>query len=216
MATKCKSDGRQFYLTELRLTDGTNGNTGQQGRIAAKYDSSYHNAYRLYNETKDIRQFHVHLGLAGDEKDDDYSVAAEVLEYKVNKGVKKELSSLAKKQNYGTMQDGSEFTIKDDIPRPLKVGKSGSGCGTYTFTYGDKTDGNRAFRFRSDDKGAEALLKVSITGEETGVEGHFCVPELMKDTIKKGKDKGKGSRNRNEAEVLVPWVVVKQTSIVIA
>ena len=38
------------------------------------------------------------------------------------------------------------------LPRPLKVEKSGSECGTYMFTYSDRKDGDRAFRFKSDDK----------------------------------------------------------------
>lgn len=116
MTTKCKNDGRQFHLTQLRLTDPQKGKqSGSSGRMAANYDSTYHNAYRLYNETEDIRQFHVHLELTGDEKDDDYSVAAEVLEYKARKG-DGALQSLAKKKDYGKMQDGSEFTIKDGLP----------------------------------------------------------------------------------------------------
>lgn len=189
MATKCMNDGRQFHLTQLRLTDPKNGKQSESsGRFAPIYDSTYHNAYRLYNETEDIRQFHVYLKLTGDEKADNYDVAAEVLEYKARKG-SGEYQSLATK-DHGEMKDGEEFTITG-LPRPLKVEKSGSGCGTYTFTYGDKTDGNRVFRFRSDDKGADAISQFSVTANEKGLEGHYCVPEIMTDTIKKGKDKGK-------------------------
>ena len=50
------------------------------------------------------------------------------------------------------MKDGQYFFVKD-LPKTLRVDKSGDGCGRYTFTYADpKTDGHRVYRFSSDDK----------------------------------------------------------------
>jgi len=67
---KCKNDGRQFHLSALRLTDAKGDDPlgkGKSGRMGAKYDANYHNAYRLYDEDEDIQQYHVHLELTGED-----------------------------------------------------------------------------------------------------------------------------------------------------
>lgn len=171
---------------------------GKSGRIGANYDPRYHNAYRLYDEDKDINQFRIHLELTGEETDDDFQVSAKVFQWKARKRGG-ELEQLGATRDIGVMKDGDDFTIDDILPKPLKVEKSGTGCGTYTFTYGSKDDGNSAFRFRSDDKSVLTDGKFVVTQNEPSPRtGQYCVPRRMEDVVQpgtimgKGKGKGKG------------------------
>lgn len=194
----------------LKLTDPPKNGLGQgkSGRIGAKYDPTYHNAYRLYDEDADINQYHIHLELTGEETDEDFEVSAKVLQFKAVKGVrgKGKLEQIGTTKDAGVMTDGDEFTIDGVLPRPLKVEKSGSGCGTYTFTYGDKNDGNRAFRFRSDDKSVLKDGKFVLTQDEPGVrKGQYCVPEPMEEVVQTsaGNGKGKAKGKAKETKVLI-------------
>jgi hypothetical protein len=199
---KCKNDGRQFHLSALRLTDPPKDDPqgkGKSGRIGAKYDTTYHNAYRLYDEKEDLNQYHIHLELTGKDTDEDYEVAAKVFRFKATKGEigQGKLEQVGQTKNAGVVKDGETFTVDGVLPRPLKIEKSGSGCGTYTFTYGGKDDGNRAFRFKSDDKSVLKDGKFVFTeAEPSPRQGQYCVPRPMEEIVQTvsstGKGKGKG------------------------
>ena len=90
-----------------------------------------------------------------------------------------------------TMGDGDSFSIKGDLPKALKVEKSGIGCGTFTFTYGDpKTDGLRTFRFESDDRGYGKWSHTPSGGNS----GRYCLSEAMLGQDANGADVAIGTR----------------------
>lgn len=162
-------------------------NGGTSGQLAWPYDSTTQNAYELDNEGADIQQYHVVLALTGDDRDE---VSAQVSLYE--DGDEKTLATRdATTVGQGgslTMEDGDSFSIKGDLPKALKVEKSGIGCGTFTFTYGDpQTDGLRVFRFESDDRG---YAKWSATSSG----GRYCLSEGIKGQDASGADVVIGTR----------------------
>lgn len=71
----------------------------------------------------------------------------------------------------------------------LKVGKSRSGCGTFTFTYGDaQTDGLRVSRFEGNDNGKWSHTKSG------GKSGRYCLSERMEGQDTNGLDVILGTR----------------------
>ena len=106
---------------------------------------------------------------------------------------KSSLEQVGQTKDAGVTEDGDDFIIDSIVPRPLKVEKSGSGCGTYTFTYGDKDDGNRAFRFRSDDKSVLKDGSDMVTEDApSALRGKYCVPKPMEETVQTVTGNGKG------------------------
>lgn len=180
----CKNDGRQFHLTHLRHDEITS-----SGRMNAEYDNTKHNTYLVDGEDNDIHQYHVVLEITGTDAD---QVAAKVFEYQSAHAKGKSEEKVLDTRASATMRNGQSFEMKGKLPRTLKVEKSGSGCGTFTFTYADpKKDGYRVFRFSSNDKGLSEHAR-SSPGEPLA--GHYCLPEMLpvldaKGRPKTGKDK---------------------------
>lgn len=166
--------------------------TGKSERISEKYDPRYHNAYRLYDEKEDINQYHIHLELTGRETDDNSNVAAKLFQFKAMK--RKSFLEQARQT-----KDAKSWKTETISPSTacfqgrLKIEKSGSGCGTYTFTYGDKYDGDRAFRFRSDDKSVLKDGRNMVTEDApSALRGQYCVPKPMEETVQTVAGDGKG------------------------
>ena len=177
---ECKNDGRQFHLTQLRHKG-----LGSDGRLDAEYDITRHNTYRIDKEDDDIHQYHIVLDITGVDAN---TVGARVFEWQTIQGTRRSEKRLASRAS-GTMNDGDEFILKEDLPRSLKVEKSGTGCGTFTFTYADpKTDGHRVFRFRSDDKGYAKWARAEAKAGQSR-EGHYCLPEDLWELDSKGNKK---------------------------
>lgn len=160
----CKNDGRQFHMSKL-VTNGKS-----TGQLAWPYDALKQNAYQLDYEGTDIKQYHVTLAITGDDQDE---VAAQVSVYE--NGDETILATRDTTTDHSlTMDDGDSFSIKGNLPKTLKVEKSGIGCGTFKFTYGDaQADGLAVFGFDSEDIG---YGKWSHT-EKGRNSGRYCVPE---------------------------------------
>ncbi|KAK4507119.1 hypothetical protein PRZ48_000853 [Zasmidium cellare] len=179
----CANDGRQFHMSKLV----TNGKT--QGQLAWPYDATSQNAYQLDKEGTDIKQYHVTLAITGDDQDE---VSAQVSVYENGS---QDPTILATRDSTTdadiTMQDGDSFSIKGDLPKTLKVEKSGIGCGTFKFTYGDAaTDGLAVFGFDSEDQG---YGRWSHT-EKGKLSGRYCVPEDIEGQDANGADVVIGTR----------------------
>lgn len=140
-------------------------------------------------EDNDIHQYHVVLEITGSNAD---QVAAKVFEYQKVAGKERSEENVLATRSSPAMNDGDSFQIKGQLPRTLSVEKSGSGCGTFTFTYADpKKDGHRVFRFSSDDKG---FPDHSRRQKGEPLAGHYCLPEILpvvdaKGRPRTGKDK---------------------------
>lgn len=166
-------------------------NGGTSGQLGWPYDSRTQNAYRLDMEDAGIQQYHITLAITGDDEDE---VSAQVSVWE--DGNEKVLATRdAASINAGdslAMEDGDSFQMQGDLPRALRVEKSGIGCGTFTFTYGEATDGLRVFRFESDNKGYGAWSHTP-----KGVSsGRYCVPEGIEGKDSKGATIVIGTRLR--------------------
>lgn len=142
--------------------------------------------------------------MTGKDTDENFNVAAKLFRFKAVKGKsgKGGLEQVGSTKDAGVMEDGDDFTIDGVLPRPLKIEKSGSGCGTYTFTYGDKADGNRAFRFRSDDKSVLKDGKNMVTEDApSALRGQYCVPKPMEEIVQTLAGSGKGKAKKNKVRI---------------
>jgi len=191
--TKCRNDGRQFAMTKLQRSQNV---PLAHGKLNPRYDREVQNRYALFSDDgaggdtlPDIRQYHVTLTITGSKKKgEDYRVGAEVAEYQNSK---KPTSLGTRAPN--SMKDGQYFFVKG-LPKTLRVDKTGDGCGTYTFTYADpRTDGHRAYRFRSDDR---TLMdgKTTFTKDKGALMGHYCYPEVIEGEDENGDPEVQGTK----------------------
>lgn len=181
----CTNDGRFFHMEKLVK----NGRDGGSAYVGWPYSSEVCSTWRVDNEEDDIQEYHVRLFIT------DKQVEAEV--GKFQKKVRKTANGswMAKwtvldERNAATLksgetlelQDFESFTLKGDLPLGLKVRRRpGLSCGTFTFTYGDpKEDGNRAFSFKSNDKGHGRWSHTE--NEQDPVSGNYCVKKEIMDT----------------------------------
>lgn len=162
-------------------------NGGTSGILAWPYDATQQNAYEVDKEGTDIKQYHVILAITGDDEDE---VSAQVSVYKNGDQTILATRDSSNTQSL-TMNDGDSFSIQGNLPKALKVEKSGIGCGTFAFTYGDpQTDGLAVFSFHSDDRG---YGRWSHT-EKGGMSGRYCVPEAIRGQDANGNDVAIGTR----------------------
>lgn len=172
-------------------------NGGEKGSayVTSPYSSTVSSTWRVDNEPDDIQEYHVELIVAG------MQVQAKVGIFE--KQVKKTKGNAWRKawtvldpRSKDTLKSGEtlslgpfeSFTLKGDLPVGLEVRRRpGSGCGTFTFQYGDpKKDGHRAFAFKSNDRGHGRWSHAKNLKDPAA--GDYCTQEkIQDDTVEGGK-----------------------------
>jgi hypothetical protein len=159
----CTNDGRFFHMEKLVK----NGAKPLQGSayVTWPYSSNVSSTWKVDKEEDVVHEYHVRLMITGEGDNELVQGTVGMFAKKVpkdkNNGWTKKWTEMDKRSNHlasgETLALGVDqsFTLRGDLPRDLKVErKLGFGCGTFWFTYGDaKTDGHRAFAFKSNNKG---------------------------------------------------------------
>jgi hypothetical protein len=112
------------------------------GKMSAPYDTEVHNNYRLSEQGFDIEQYFVRLTISGKAQD---QVNAEVF-YRLDGS----WTTLAQKS--ARVKPTGVLRLQGNLPKALEIYRRTNGC-EYQFTYAEKSDGIRRFKFSSYDKG---------------------------------------------------------------